>query len=667
MSCNRVLGSVVVVLVFAWVSIGAPIKPIARRIPPKGIQLKANALSDLKRKLAVTTAQFKPISGRESSADIEVYLKAVRLAMDFNEFYKSTDLAKAHRLLDTARKRMHQYNTGKPEWKKATGLVVRGYRSQVDGSVQPYGLVIPESYDGSKPAPLYVWLHGRGDKVTDLHFIDQREKSRGQISPANAIVLHPFGRQCIGYKSAGEIDVLDAIRDVQKNYRIDSDRIVLAGFSMGGAGAWHIGAHYTDRFGAVHAGAGFAETAQYIKLKKADYPPIYEQKLWSIYDVPNYTRNLFNVPVICYSGEKDRQIQAARLMEAAYQKHGRKLKHVIGRGMGHKYHPDSLREVMTFLDAAVKKGRPVWPKKVSLQTRTLRYNRMYWVEALGLEEHYKDSRIDASVVSKKVIEVKTKNITQFRVWTADGSLKTLLVDGQRVVSGSATKLVSRKVKGKVQHGYTLRNHNGKWNLTRPLSAMDAVLAKVPGMQGPIDDAFLSPFLVVTPSQKSIYPRVERWVQFELAHFRSRWRALFRGMLREKQDKDVTDTDLARYNVVVFGDHHSNLLICRLRKMGVLLGGIGLSETEIKLGKNTYGADRHVFLGIYPLNITKRKYVVFNSGPTFREAHDRTNSLQNPKLGDWAIVDVTRDPDASSPGKVIRAGFFDERWQLRKGK
>jgi hypothetical protein len=58
------------------------------------------------------------------------------------------------------------------------------------------------------------------------------------------------------------------------------------------------------------------------------------------------------------------------------------------------------------------------------------------------------------------------------------------------------------------------------------------------------------------------------------------------------------------------------------------------------------------------------YIVLNSGLTFREGHDRTNSLQNPKLPDWAIVDITQPPDAFSPGRIHDAGFFDEKWQLK---
>ena len=55
--------------------------------------------------------------------------------------------------------------------------------------------------------------------------------------------------------------------------------------------------------------------------------------------------------------------------------------------------------------------------------------------------------------------------------------------------------------------------------------------------------------------------------------------------------------------------------------------------------------------------------VINSGLTFREGHDRTNSLQNPKLPDWAIVNLNQLPDNLSPGKIEAAGFFNESWEI----
>jgi hypothetical protein len=54
----------------------------------------------------------------------------------------------------------------------------------------------------------------------------------------------------------------------------------------------------------------------------------------------------------------------------------------------------------------------------------------------------------------------------------------------------------------------------------------------------------------------------------------------------------------------------------------------------------------------------------NSGPTHREGHDRTNSLQNSKLPDWAIINLAEPPTDMVPGKIVAIGLFDESWQPR---
>ena len=332
-----------------------PIAPIARRIPPDGLRLPATARKKLHFRLAELRQRLEQ-ANHPLKADVTIYTKAVEYALAHNEFYATKDEALATQALDTAERRFRRLKKNETPWENQTGLVVRGYHSTIDGSPQPYGLEIPAELPSDRPVPLYVWLHGRGDKTTDLHFIAQRQSRAGKIAPAGAIVLHPFGRHCIGFKSAGEIDVLESVAHVCSQYNIDKNRIVLMGFSMGGAGCWHLGAHYTDRWVAMSPGAGFAETARYNKLARSNYPAWYEQRLWGMYDVPCYVRNLFNLPVVAYSGEIDKQIQAARVMEEAFEAEGRKLPHVIGPGMGHKYHPDSLAAILARMDAAASAG-----------------------------------------------------------------------------------------------------------------------------------------------------------------------------------------------------------------------------------------------------------------------------------------------------------------------
>ena len=555
---------------------------------------------------------------RKRKVDTEIIHKAIRFALENDEFFEpGKDLQKVAALVRAATT---------PE-KSRYGLKIRGYRSVIDGSLQPYGIDIPEGLNLNEPVPVWIWLHGRGDKETDLHFLHRRLTRGGPFRPHDAIVLHPFGRQCIGWKHAGELDVLDALDDLKTQYRIDENKVALCGFSMGGAGAWHIGAHYTDHFAVIHAGAGFAETARYNKLKPADYPHGSEQILWRLYDVPNYARNLINVPLIAYSGENDKQIQAARVMAEALAEHGYTLKHVIGPGMGHKYHPDSARHIENFIRASLTRERNPQPPGVHLQTRTLRYNRMHWLEILGLEKHWQNSTAEAKITGS-LVALRTGNLTELRL-NAPTALEEVHIDGQHFNIPAAAKI-------------HLHKRAGKWILGKPA---DLPLRKMPGLQGPIDDAFMTPFLAVFPTKMPQSAPHRRWLEFEIAHFKKRWKELFRGELRWKHEHQLTAEDHAKYNIIAWGTPENSALV-----------------KSVITSAPAHNAARQIVCMIRPNPENQKKYLVINSGPTFRENHDRTNSLQNPKLGDWAVIEMTKDPDGEVPGKIISSGFFDEGWR-----
>ncbi|MBI1247794.1 prolyl oligopeptidase family serine peptidase [bacterium] len=633
---------------FSFAAAQDPIQPIPRRLPPKSsYQLPEKTEKELRARLADVSKSLEKVKDNPNFADADCFRKAVEFALENGEFYGEGDIKKANACLTMAKIRAEDLAKGKAPWKDQKGVLVRGYTSNIDDSSQPYGLVIPEDLDLSKPQPLYVWLHGRGDKSTDLHFIHERSTKTGNIAPDDAIVLHPFGRQCIGFKSAGEIDVMDAIEAVKKQYNIDDHRIVLMGFSMGGAGCWHVGAHYAENFVAMSPGAGFAETARYQHLKPEDFPPEYEQILWKAYDVPNYTTNLFNLPVVAYSGEVDKQIQAARVMEGAFEKEGQKLTHLIGPKMGHKYAPETLAQILKMIKMARDEGQAEYPTNVMIQTPTLRYGKMHWIQLLQLDRHWEDSRVGAVWKSNDELFIVTRNVAKMKVDVGDHKNFAVDIDGEKFnvdLKGNSTKSI-----------YLTKEKN--WQLSLKDTPSDH-LVKSPGLQGPIDDAFLAPFLVVLPSGKSSNPQVQRWLDFEIAHLEDRWQALFRGKLRTKLDKDVTPEDLKKYNIVVWGTPETNSVLKKT------IGKLPLKwdDKQIAIGNHKVDAKNHLPLMIYPNPLNPQKYLVINSGPTFREDHDRTNSLQNPKLPDWAFIDIRQDPNGSSPGKVVEADFFDEVWQ-----
>src|SRR5262245_7501222 len=80
-------------------------------------------------------------------ADVEVYLKAAQWIQRYpEEFFKKDYVASTLAVLDRGLERAGELEAGRPSWDKAKGRFSRAYRSQVDGSLQPYGMVVPENY-----------------------------------------------------------------------------------------------------------------------------------------------------------------------------------------------------------------------------------------------------------------------------------------------------------------------------------------------------------------------------------------------------------------------------------------------------------------------------------------------------------------------------------------
>ena len=200
--------------------------------------------------------------------DVQIYHNAVRYALANNEFYNVKEIPVAKRLLEQGLERVQQLRAGKAPGTKRQGLVVRGYVSRIDGSVQPYGLVVPASYQVNTPHGfrLDVWCHGRGENLSELNFINGRQTSPGEFAPRNTFVVHPYGRYCNANKFAGEIDLFEAIADIKNHYPIDEDRLVMRGFSMGGAACWQFAVHYPSVWAAAAPGAGFAETPDFLRV-----------------------------------------------------------------------------------------------------------------------------------------------------------------------------------------------------------------------------------------------------------------------------------------------------------------------------------------------------------------------------------------------------------------
>ena len=598
---------------------------------------------------------------RDLLPDVQIYRKAVHDALTFREFFAPREIAKAKALLAEGLERAEGLAKGEAPWTRQTGLVVRGYVSRIDGSVQPYGLVIPENYAprGADRVRLDLWFHGRGETLSEVNFLDDRRTQVGQFAPADTIVLHPYGRYSNAFKFAGEVDVLEALDSVRSRYRIDGDRIAVRGFSMGGAACWQFAVHHADRWFAANPGAGFAETPRFLRVFQEETlaPPWYEEKLWHLYNCTDVAANLLQCPTVAYSGEIDPQKQAADVMAEALREEGIDLLHVIGPGTKHAYHPGAKLEVGRRLDALAEAGREAIPAEVTLVTYTLKYNRMNWVTLDALGRHWERARVHARLAGGSRVEVEAENATAITLAMPPGRAPFPIVRPV-VVAIDGREIEAPRPKSDRSWSVRLRRSGDGWALA---DAASEGPRKRHGLQGPIDDAFMDSFVFVRPTGKGRHERVDAWARQEADRASEHWRRHFRGEARVLDDTDVTDAEIAGSNLVLWGDPASNAVLARIAGRLPIAWG----AEAIAAGDDSFSAEDHALILIAPNPLNPDRYVVLNSGFTFREYDYLNNARQVPKLPDWAIIDVRTPPDARHPGKVVAADFFGESWELRE--
>ncbi|MBM3826603.1 MAG: hypothetical protein FJ410_07810 [Verrucomicrobia bacterium] len=640
-----------------------PIPPTDKAVPVSEADRAAlNAsLVELRKDIdAAAKAQARNARLQEFLPDLEIYHKAVDWALRHNEVFKKEEIKSAHELIAEGRARAAAFAKGETPWTTQTGLVVRGYRSRIDGSVQPYGMVIPAGWANGAPMRLDFWCHGRGETLTELAFMTERRRNVGQVPADGRLVLHLYGRYCCANKFAGEVDLWEAYEHARRSYAIDDDRLFIRGFSMGGAAVWQFGAHYADRWCGISPGAGFSETPEFLNVfqnEDVSKIPSWQKTLWGWYNASDVPVNFTNAPLVAYSGELDKQKQAADVMARELSKVGVTMTHIIGPQTAHKIHPDSMAEIERRLAQMASAGRDRMPRQVAFETFFLRYNQMHWVQIDRMESHWTKARIQADAVHAAIINVMTRNVTAFTLDMPAGLspqsrfITTVVkVDGQDVQTVTAGSDRSWKV--------SLVRKDGRWTVGKP---DDGALTKRHGVSGPIDDAFMDAFLFVSPSGKALNEKVGAWTKSERERAVFEWRRQFRGDAPMKTDAQVTEADIASRNLVLWGDPSSNAVLARIAdRLPIKWTAEGLT-----VDGRTYAAGEHAPVLVYPNPLNPSRYVVINSGFTYREYDYLNNARQVPKLPDWAVIDLRTPPDSMSPGKVVDAGFFDDAWGWRK--
>jgi predicted peptidase len=150
---------------------------------------------------------------------------------------------------------------GGPEKRKSFSAVIQkkvGY---------DYLLNLPMNYSDMGKYPLLLFLHGAGERGSDLERVKIHGplKSQGAHRNYQFIIISPQ----VPTGDIWDADALAALLDeVIREYPVDTTRVYVTGLSMGGYGTWDVISHYPEKFAAAVPICGWGNRQIIHKAKK---------------------------------------------------------------------------------------------------------------------------------------------------------------------------------------------------------------------------------------------------------------------------------------------------------------------------------------------------------------------------------------------------------------
>ena len=296
-----------------------------------------------------------------------------------------------------------------------------------------YLVQLPPAYDPYRRYPTILTLNGSG--TTPEKQVDWWAGSwtaggwrAGQASRYGYIVVAPAWaaehQKKYQYSAREHAAVLNCLRDACRRFSIDTDRVFLAGHSMGGDAAWDIGIAHPDLWAGVIPIVAGAD--KYIAL---------------------YTDNAEHVPMYFVCGELDgtKMRDNARDLDR-YLRHGHNVTVVEYLGRGHE---DFYDEILHLFDWMGRYRRDFFPRQFKVQTMRPWDNFFWWVELYDLPSRAMVDPADwpptrgtqpvtteASITANNGLRVRT-GTGKLTLWISPEMLDlkqrvTVLVNGRRV-------------------------------------------------------------------------------------------------------------------------------------------------------------------------------------------------------------------------------------------
>ena len=220
-------------------------------------------------------------------------------------------------------------------------FLIRTFKGS-SGLVLPYRLFVPKIDPAAHAQPLVLVLHGAGEKgnnntaqmtanqLATVWAVDSNQAKYPSFvvapqCPANGSWVYANFQNGTYDQSQTALSnelrtVLELLDSLGREYKLDPDRLYLAGLSMGGFGTWDLITRFPDKFAAAVPICGAGDTTKAPLIK--------------------------NLPIWAFHGSIDPTVPVAgsRLMIAALKKAGGKPEYTEYPGVGHESWVPALKE-----------------------------------------------------------------------------------------------------------------------------------------------------------------------------------------------------------------------------------------------------------------------------------------------------------------------------------
>ena len=576
-----------------------------------------------------------------------------------------------------------------PRVRNAKTSFVTTYRSTVDGSVQPYSVLLPPSFNKKATYPLIILLHGSHVTTWGINISSYTPKEW-----AIQVAVHDRGNN--NYRGIGEVDINEVLSAVTKRYIIDPDSLFLSGHSMGGYGAWFLAVRYPDRWAAIspqtaHTELSLSDTtmreSENVKQQR------FQNRLLQSWSPITFAENLLYVPAYMMHGAKDASLPVShsRIMCARLDALGYEHTYDENPEGGHWWgtrgeHEGTLcvdnPEISEFFLKHRRRVRD--PRLVIYKTDSLRYRQAYWVTINELDAENSIASIRAEIVAPNSIAVQLDNITEFTLrlneqMVARGQPVTVSVNGNTAFSGLLPALLRLTIRRDAGGDYAQVVDAGEGNVAgyeSPASSIQLkagagreesqtwaygngrAMMKSEQLYGPILDAFNKPFLVVvgTGGAGEEANRMNQASRRAAQAVVRDWMTRVNGIAKIKADNEVTTEEIASYNLILFGNAATNSLISRINEALP----IRFTEEGITVGERVITASDAGMLVVRPNPLNQGKYIVVFGGRTPRSM-ELAARLRLTDLPDYVVFDA--HTLSGKRVEFVDGGFFDERWQI----